>query len=76
MVMSKFHWINDDIVIDFPVNHVIQDLMKEAEELDLAGSVEYGSVSDAIDVFCKMSVEAGHMTEEQWNLICRRYPYA
>ena len=74
--MRKFHWIKDEIKIDFPVDRALKNAMEEAEELDLAGSVEYGAVADAIDVLCKQSFAAGKMTQEQWDRICMRYPYA
>ena len=74
--MKKFHWINDDVKIDFQVDKALKNAMEEAEELDMAGSVEYGAVADAIDVLCKQSFGAGKMTKEQWDTMCKRYPYA
>jgi hypothetical protein len=74
--MKKYHWINDDVKIDFQVDKALKNAMEEAEKLDMAGSVEYGAVADAIDVLCKQSFGAGKMTKEQWDTMCKRYPYA
>lgn len=71
---SKFTNIRDEIELDFPIPKQLAELMKEAEELDLAGSLEYICVADTIDVFCKNSVALGRMTKDQWQLICWKYP--
>lgn len=73
--MSKFHWINDDVKIDFPTSKVMQNTMNEAEELDLAESGEYADVSDALDLMGKEAFVNGLITREQWDKICMRYPY-
>ena len=54
--MGKFRWIREDIVIDFPLPKTLQNDIKEAEELDLAGNIEYSCVADAIDVLCKLHI--------------------
>lgn len=71
---KKFRWINDDIIIDFPVPKLLKNMMQEAEELDLRGSVIYTGMADQIDVTCKEYVTTGRMTQEQWDKIADRYP--
>ena len=73
--MPKFNWVNDDVKIDFPISKGMENTMKEAEELDLARSVEYTHVADALDIMGKNAYAAGKITKEQWDRICKRYPY-
>ena len=72
--MHKFHWINEDIVIDFPVSKVLQNTMNEAEELDLEENPEYFCVADILDVLCKEAFVNKKITRAQWNTIVNRYP--
>ncbi len=69
-----YHFINDDIKIDFPLPQLMANTVREAEELDAAGDIDFYNVSSAIDVLAKGYVACGLWTEEQWNLICSRYP--
>ncbi|MCM1158462.1 MAG: hypothetical protein NC300_07480 [Bacteroidales bacterium] len=71
---QKFRWINGDIPIDFPVPEVLKNTMQEAEELDLAGNIEYTHVADIIDVLCKNYTKDGTLTDEQWDTMVDRYP--
>ena len=73
--MSKFRWIREDIIIDFPLPPTLQNDIKEAEELDLAGNIEYSCVADAIDVLCKDYVANGIFTKKQWETVVSKYPY-
>ena len=73
--MGKFRWIREDIVIDFPLPKTLQNDIKEAEELDLAGNIEYSCVADAIDILCKDYVENGIFTKKQWEIVVSKYPY-
>lgn len=73
--MGKFHWINDDIEIDFPVSKTMRNTMDEAEELDLEQSSEYAAVADILDVMGKEAFVNGLITKAQWDKICERYPY-
>ena len=73
--MSRFHWINDNIKIDFPVSRVMQNTMDEAEELDLANDIEYNAVADILDIMCKEAYVNKLLTKAQWRQICTRYPY-
>lgn len=72
--MSRFHYVNDAVEIDFPVSKVMRNTMDEAEELDLCESVEYSAVADILDVMAKEAYVNKLITREQWDKICRRYP--
>lgn len=75
-VLSPYKNINDDIKIDFKVGKTLQNLMIEAEEIDLTGEDwEYDNVVEAIWVYCKNANGDGKMTEEQWHTINARYPF-
>lgn len=52
----------------------LENTIKEAEELDLQGSTEYFCVADALDVLGKRMVASGRWTEEEWDLLCMKYP--
>lgn len=67
--------VNYDVKIDFPVGRVLEEQMKEAEELDKAGSGEYTNVADIIDVYAKNMYSAGKLTKQQWETLTKRYPY-
>lgn len=69
-----YHYINEDIKIDFPLPKVMFNTIKEAEELDLQNSSEYFAVAEAIDVLAKQYVASGMWTKAQWDLICNKYP--
>lgn len=72
---KKFHWINDDIKIDFPISKAMRNTMDEAEALDLEESCEYSAVADILDVMGKEAYVNGLITKEQWDRICERYPF-
>lgn len=70
--MSNF--INDNIIIDFPLPKIMQNTIKEAEELDKENNTEYYCVADAIDMLAKQYVASGLWNQKQWDLICSKYP--
>ena len=70
----KHNFINDDIIIDFPLPKLMRNTIKEAEELDAKNDLEFYCVADAIDVLAKQYVASGLWTQEQWDLICSKYP--
>lgn len=73
---KKFKWINEEIVLDFPLPKVLQNTIVEAEEADLANDAgEYLGIVDAIDVLCKEYVVEHIFTQEQWDLVVSKYPY-
>lgn len=73
--MGKFHWVNEDIKIDFPISEGMKNTMEEAEQLDLEESVEYAAVADILDVMGKEAFVNGLITRKQWDTIVERYPY-
>lgn len=73
--MGRFHWVNEDIKIDFPISEAMKNTMEEAEELDLEESVEYAAVADILDVMGKEAFVNGRITKKQWDIIVERYPY-
>ncbi len=73
--MSKFHWVNDEVKIDFPITDIVlKNTMEDCEKFDLAGDYQYFGMARAIDVLCKAFVTGGHMTERQWAMMVSRYP--
>lgn len=68
-------WINKDIDIsDIPYDIVLQNTIKEAEELDAAQDVEFFCVCEGIDMIAKQMKASGKITQEQWDRICSKYP--
>lgn len=72
--INFFHWIQNDIVIDFAVPELLKNTMIEAEELDKENNKEYFCVAEAIDMICKEYCKKRILTKEQWDLICKKYP--
>lgn len=73
--MSKYHWINDSIKIDFDVPRLVANTMQEAEEADLNNEIgEYYGIADVLDVICKECYVNGLLTKKQWDTITERYP--
>jgi hypothetical protein len=53
-VERKYHEIDDSVKIDFEVPKILQSLIDEAEEADLADNFgSYENIADTIDVYCK-----------------------
>ena len=74
--MSKFRWVNDEIKIDFPVSKAMKNTMEEAEQYDLENNIsEYNAVQDMIELMGKEGYVTGIYTKEQWDRLCKRYPY-
>ena len=75
ILMKQFHWVRDDIVIDFPIPKFLQNTLSEAEELDLNNSLEYHCVAENIDILAKNLYTGRVITKEQWDLLCEKYPF-
>ena len=72
---KKFNWIRDDIEVNINVkSKVLENTIKEAEELDLAKDKEYFCVADAIDMLCKNYCTEGLITKKEWELMQLKYP--
>ena len=69
-----YHYINDDIKIDFELSKTMQDLVDKAEEADILE--DYGLYMNyvyAIDSRAKKEVANHLMRESAWNRLLRRY---
>ena len=74
-VMGKYHWINDDVKIDFPIDDIVlNNTINDCERFDLVGDYQYFGMARAIDVLCKAFVTGGHMSRYQWDKLVSRYP--
>ena len=73
---KKFQWVNESVVIDFPVSKAMRNTMEEAEQYDIENNVsEYNAVSEMIELCGKEGFVNGLYTKEQWQKMCERYPY-
>lgn len=74
--MSKFHYIDDSVELDFPLSSVMKEAIEEAEEADLANDFfRYAMLSDDLDLMGKSAFTNGRITHKQWDDLCRRFPY-
>ena len=71
---KKFHWVDDSVVIDFPVAKWIEDAMKQIEDCDLREDYMYFTLIDALWVDLKNWMAKGKISEAQWDHIMSRYP--
>ena len=72
---ERFQWIRNDIEFDFPIPTILKNTIEEIEEADRTGDmVEYNSLADCIDIIAKGFCTTGLYTEEQWDMVCRKYP--
>ena len=58
--VKKHHWINDDIVIDFPLP---QSMLYYA----------YFNYAEALDTGAKELYRRGTLTRKQWDQLCLKY---
>lgn len=70
---KKFHWIDDSIEFDFPIPRMIQELMDEAEKLDLADDWAYFNYAEAIEDDLKEYILQKKLTRKQCALITKKY---
>ena len=71
--VKKHHWINDDIVIDFPLPQSMQYLIEELEKLDAEEDYAYFNYAEALDTGAKELYRRGTLTRKQWNQLCLKY---
>lgn len=70
----KYHFINDDIKIDFELSRTMQDLVDHAEKADLMDNYGiYMNYADAIDTHAKNETKHHKMSEGQWKKLAQRY---
>ena len=71
---KKHRWIDDSIIIDFKLQKVIQNLIKEIEYLDEIGDdILYDDRCDTLENITKDSVLGGYMTMSQRDKLLRKY---
>ena len=70
---KKHHWINDDIVIDFPLPQSMLYLIEELEKLDAEEDYAYFNYAEALDTGAKELYRRGTLTRKQWDQLCLKY---
>lgn len=70
---KKYHWVNDDVKIDFSVPRALQILMDQCEQLDLEEDYAYFNYIETLDCDVKELVRMGVLTNKQWDIINMRY---
>lgn len=69
-----YHYIDNSIIIDFPLSKTMQDLVEKAEEADLLEDYSlYMNIADAIDSQGKKETTHHIIRESDWNKLTRRY---
>lgn len=70
----KYRFINNDIIIDFPLSKTMQDLIDEAEKADILNDYGlYMNIADAIDSQGKKETTHHLLRESEWKKLTRRY---
>ncbi len=70
----KYHFINNDIKIDFEVSKTMQDLIDQAEIADILDDYGlYMNLADAIDSQGKKETTHHIIRESEWKKLTRRY---
>lgn len=70
----EYHFINNDIMIDFPLSKTMQDLIDEAEKADILNDYGlYMNIADAIDSQGKKETTNHLLRESEWKKLTRRY---
>ena len=70
----KYHFINNDIMIDFSLSKTMQDLIDEAEKADILNDYGlYMNIADAIDSQGKKETTHHLLRESEWKKLTKRY---
>ena len=70
----EYHFINNDIMIDFHLSKTMQDLIDEAEKADILNDYGlYMNIADAIDSQGKKETTHHLLRESEWKKLTRRY---
>lgn len=70
----KFHFINNDIKIDFELSSTMQQLVDVAEKADILNDYGlYMNIAYAIDSQGKKETSHHKMHESEWKKLTRRY---
>lgn len=67
------NWINQKIVIDFPVSENMKKMMMLAETSNAKQDYSYFNYAESLDLGCKELYARGKMTKQQWDKIIGRY---
>ena len=69
-----YHYINNDVKIEFKLTKTMQDLVDEAEIADMLNDYGlYMNLADAIDSQGKKETTHHLMRESEWKQLTRRY---
>lgn len=72
--MEMLNYIDESIKIDFEVWKIIKDEMNELLYYDKCGDeVSYENASEILGVHAKAALAAGDISEQQYDLIRRKY---
>lgn len=71
--MTAHRWINDEIVIDFPLPKSLLNLIEELEQYDREENYAYFNYAEALDLGAKELFRRGTLTHEQWDRLCLKY---
>lgn len=71
--MKKYNWINDAVIIDFPLPQGLLPLINKLEVLDASEDYAYFNYSEALDNAAKELVVKGRLSIHQWDLLCAKY---
>ena len=70
----EYHFINNDIMIDFSLSKTMQALVDEAEKADILNDYGlYMNIADAIDSQGKKETTHHLLRESEWKKLTRRY---
>ena len=70
----EYHFINNDIMIDFHLSKTMQELIDEAEKADILDDYGlYMNIADAIDSQGKKETTHHLLRESEWKKLTRRY---
>lgn len=70
---KKYHWVDDNVKIDFKLPSMIQELVNELEEMDRNEDWSYFDRCGFIENITKEFVINGEMTGRQRDILCQRY---
>lgn len=74
--MSKFHYIDDSIELDFKISNVMRETIEEAEEADLANDFpRYLMPADELELMGKEAYAIGRIAHKQWDMLCQKFPF-
>lgn len=70
---GKYHWIKEDIELDFPLPREVSLMIEDLEKLDLAEDYAYFNFSESLDYIARDCYNEGKITKKQWDLINLKY---